>query len=282
MEFKTLVGDVKIPVLGIGTWGMGGGMRRNTTHDKDDILAIKTAIKLGMTHIDTAEIYADGHVEELVGKTIKNFDRKNLFITTKVSGSHLKYDDVISSAKASLRRLKTKYVDLYLIHWPDPKTPLKETMSAMDHLVENKLVRFIGVSNFSVHDMEEAQSYSKNKIVANEIEYSLLVRNRASWVNQMELEIIPYCIENNITIIAYTPLAKGKLAKPGYKLLDELAKKYNKTQAQIALNWLISKKNIITIPKSTDINHLKENLGAIGWKMDSEDIKKLDQFKTKH
>ena len=282
MEAKTLVGDVKIPVLGIGTWGMGGRYERDTSHDKEEILAIKTAIKLGMTHIDTAEVYGKGHAEELVAQAIQGFDRKKLFIVTKVSQEHLRHDDIMSAAKASLKRLKTNYIDLYLIHGPNPSIPLKETMKAMDHLAEKKLVRFIGVSNFSVKEMKEAQSYTKNKIVANQIEYNLLIRNKGMWTTNMESEIIPYCQKNNIIIIAYRPIAKGELAKPGYKLLDELAKKYNKTQAQIAINWLILKKNIVTIPKSTDINHLKENLGAIGWKMDSEDIKKLDQFKAKH
>ncbi len=282
MESKTLVGDVKIPILGIGTWGMGGKYERNTTHDKEEILAIRTAVKLGMTHIDTAEVYGKGHAEELVAEAIQGFDRKKLFIVTKVSQEHLRHDDVIFAAKASLKRLKTNYIDLYLIHGPNLSIPLKETMKAMDHLVENKLVRFIGVSNFSVKEMKEAQSHSKNKIVANQIEYNLLVRNKGMWTTNMESEIIPYCQKNNIMVIAYRPIAKGELAKPGFEVLDKLSKKYKKTQAQIAINWLISKKNVITIPKSTHIEHLKENLGAIGWKMDFEDIKKLDQFKAKH
>lgn len=276
MIYKELVEGVKIPVLGIGTWKIGGDYYPDYSRDKEEIKSIKFAIKLGMTHIDTAEIYANGHAEELVGKAIKSFKRKEIFITTKVSGDHLKYEQVISSAEGSLKRLGIKYIDLYLIHWPSTKVPLKETMEAMDHLVEEKKVRFIGVSNFSVKEIKEAQKYSKNKIVSNQIEYNLLVRNRGEFNVNMESEIIPYCQQNNIIIIAYRPLAYGKLVSFKNKLLDELCEKYKKTRAQIALNWLISKPGIVAIPKASKIEHIKENLGAIGWSLSEEDIRKLD------
>jgi diketogulonate reductase-like aldo/keto reductase len=275
MEYKNLTDEVKIPVIGLGTWGMGGGMVKNTINDAGDITAIRFAIELGMTHIDTAEMYGDGHCEELVGIAIRDFNRENLFITTKVLPEHLRYKDVISAARRSLSRLKTNYIDLYLIHWPNPGIPLKETMRAMDYLIEQKMTRFIGVSNFDVRDIKEAQKYSENKIVAIQIEYNLIVKNRGSLTNSMESDIIPYCHENDILIIAYEPLAKGKLIKQKYRILDGIASKYNKTQAQIALNWLISQMNVITIPKSSNLEHLKENLGALGWRMKEEDINKL-------
>jgi diketogulonate reductase-like aldo/keto reductase len=275
MEYKNLTDEVKIPVIGLGTWGMGGGMVKNTINDAGDITAIRFAIELGMTHIDTAEMYGDGHCEELVGIAIRDFNRENLFITTKVLPEHLRYKDVISAARRSLSRLKTNYIDLYLIHWPNPGIPLKETMRAMDYLIEQKMTRFIGVSNFGVRDIKEAQKYSENKIVAIQIEYNLIVKNRGSLTNSMESDIIPYCHENDILIIAYEPLAKGKLIKQKYRILDGIASKYNKTQAQIALNWLISQMNVITIPKSSNLEHLKENLGALGWRMKEEDINKL-------
>ncbi|KAB2832768.1 MAG: aldo/keto reductase [Candidatus Brocadia sp.] len=173
-------------------------------------------------------------------------------------------------------RLKTDYIDLYLIHAPSPDIPIQETMKAMDFLVEQKLVKCIGVSNFAVEQIKEAQKYTKNKIVANQIEYSLLVRNEGRVMNDMESKIIPYCQENNILVIAWRPLAKGELAKPGLRILDELVKKYNRTQSQIAINWLISKKGIVTITKSTKVEHLKENLGAIGWKLQQEDVDRLN------
>ena len=276
MEFKELSDGVKIPVLGIGTWKMGGGFSADSTHDKEEILAIKAAVRLGMTHIDTAELYGNGHAEELVGEAIREFKREELFITTKVKSENLRYDYLISAAKRSLKRLRTSYVDLYLIHSPNPDIPIEETMKAMDCLVENKLTRFIDVSNFSVEQIEEAQKHAKNKIVANQIEYNLLTRNRGQFTNDMESEIIPYCQKNGVIVIAYRPLTKGELAKPEIKLLDELAEKYGRTQAQIALNWLISKPNIVTIPKAVRVEHIKENLGAIGWRLNEEDMRRLD------
>lgn len=276
MHFKELINGVKISVLGIGTWKMGGGLTVDTAHDKECILAIKTAVRLEMTHIDTAELYGNGHAEELVGEAIQEFEREELFIATKVKQENLRYDDLISAAKRSLKRLRTSYIDLYLIHGPNPYIPIEETMKAMDYLVENKLTRFIGVSNFSVEQIEEAQKHAKNKIVANQIEYNLLTRNQGQFTNSMESKIIPYCQKNDVMIIAYRPIAKGELAKPGIKLLDELAEKYGKTQAQIAINWLSSKPNIVTIPKAVKVEHIKENLGAIGWRLSEEDMRRLD------
>jgi len=276
MEFKELSDGVKIPVLGVGTWKMGGEMVADRAYDKEAVLAIKTAISLGMTHIDTAELYGNGHAEELVGEAIKEFDRETLFITTKVKWSNLRYEDVIEAAKRSLKRLKTNYIDLYLVHTPNRSIPIEETMKAMDYVAENELARFIGVSNFSVEQIEEAQQHAKNKIVANEIEYNLLVRDLGQHTKDMESKIIPYCQKNGIVVIAYRPLANGELAKPGIRLLDELSEKYGKTQAQIALNWVISKPNIVTIPKTVRIAHMKENLGAIGWRLSKEDMRRLD------
>src|SRR3989304_206462 len=166
MEYKTISG-IKIPVLGLGTYGMSGEKKRTAAipeyADKQHIEAIRTAIKLGMTHIDTAESYGNGHAEKLVAEAIKGLDREKLFITSKVSEENLHYDDVIASCKASLQRLGTNYIDLYLIHFPNPNIPIEETMRTMDFLVEKKSVRFIGVSNFSVEQLKEAQKYAKNK-----------------------------------------------------------------------------------------------------------------------
>ncbi len=277
MKHKKLRNGFELPVLGLGTWGMGGRLKTDTSNDKKDIIAIKTAIKLGITHIDTAEIYGNGHAEELVAKAIKGFNRKKLFITSKVSQINLRYDDVIASAKKSLKRLKIDYIDLYLVHAPNQDVPIKETMKAMDFLVNQKLIKFIGVSNFSVEQLKEAQKYTKNKIVTNQIEYNLLVRNDGLFTVNMESEIIPYCQKKDILVTAWRPLVKGILSMPGIPILDKLYKKYNKTRVQIALNWLISKKNIITIVKASNIEHLKEDLGALGWKLKPKDIAKLDE-----
>ena len=282
MEYK-VIGDVKIPVLGLGTWLIGGDTLPDYSEDEQAIQAIKSAIDLGYDHIDTAEYYGNGHCEELVGKAIKDIDRQSLFITSKVWTTNLNYDDVISSAKRSLQRMGTNYIDLYLIHSPSSTIPIKKTMSAFDYLVDNKMVKSIGVSNFKASQLKEAQKYAKHKIVANQIEYSLLTRNigKYSGNRDMESKTIPYCQENDIIIMAERPIERGLILK-SHPLLDSLEKKYKKTKAQIAMNWLISKKNVVTIPKSTNLNHLKENLGSIGWQMDKSDIELLDEIKFDH
>ena len=271
------MGDIDIPVLGLGTWEIGGRMSRDTSYDAEGIAAIRGAIELGYTHIDTAEMYGAGHCEELVGLAINDFDRKSLFITTKVLPEHLLYKELLKAAEGSLKRLKTDYIDLYLIHIPNPRIPIKETMQAMDLLVRQKKIRFIGVSNFSIEQLKEAQKYTENKIVNNQIEYNLLTRHSGMYNVNIESKIIPYCQDNDIIITAWKPLVKGILFRERNKLLEELSEKYNKTLSQIAINWLISKKNIVTIPKSTNTEHLKENLGALGWKLAEEDMTLLDE-----
>lgn len=283
--YKNLTNKFKIPVIGLGTWGIGGFMETDSSSDEEAVQSIKDAIELGYSHIDTAELYGAGHTEELIGNAIKDFNRSKIIITSKVFKTNLKYDDVIASCKKSLEKLQTNFIDIYLVHAPNPQIPLEETMKAMDYLVEQGLVKYIGVSNFSVEQMQEAQKYSKNRIVANQIPYNLATRNInldrntnnvGSCIN-MESEIIPYCQENGIIVTAYRPIERGFLLKPN-SLLDELSKKYGKTKAQIAINWLVSKKNIIAIPKSTSLNHLKENLGAIGRILSDDDIKLLDEI----
>lgn len=278
MEYKTLFLDTKIPVIWLGTWWIWWFMQSDFTDDKKSINTIKEAIKLGYTHIDTAELYGAGHSEELIGEAIQDFDRKQLFITSKVFKTNLRYDDLIKSAKESLKRLKTSYIDLYMIHVPNPEIDIKETMKAMDYLVEKNIIKYIWVSNFNVKQLKEAQSHTKNKIVANQIEYNLVTRTVGEFESctHIESETIPYCQNNDIIIVAYRPIERGVLLK-NHPLLDNLSKKYNKTKSQIAINWLISKKNIITIPKSLNKVHLIENLWALWWKLEDEDMRLLDE-----
>jgi diketogulonate reductase-like aldo/keto reductase len=278
MEYKT-IGEVKIPVLGLGTWLIGGASEADYSEDEQSVHAIKKAIELGYNHLDTAEYYGNGHCEELIGKAIKDIERQSLFITSKVWETNLKYNDVIKSAKMSLKRLQTNYIDLYLIHSPSATIPIEESMRAFDYLVDQNIIKYIGVSNFKVSQLIEAQKHTKHKIVANQIEYSLLTRNKGKYSGNinMESETIPYCQKNEIIIMAERPIERGIILK-SHPLLDGLEKKYYKTKAQIAMNWLTSKKNIITIPKSINENHLKENLGSIGWRLETSDINILDEI----
>ena len=267
MEYKK-VNNIKIPALGLGTWHMGGTLIANHSNDAEYIEAIKRAIDRGITHIDTAELYGAGHAEELVGKVITNYDRKKLFITTKVSPNHLlTKNQVINAAKNSLRRLNTDYIDLYLVHWLPPllyHNALKNSMSAFDQLVEEGLVRHIGVSNFSVRQVKEAQELTKNKIITNQVEYSLLNRNP-------ETELLDFCVKEKVILTAYTPIAKGRLNNEAFKILHEIAKKYKKTAIQVSLRYLLDKENVIAIPKMTSEAHLKEILGCLKWRLKKED-----------
>jgi diketogulonate reductase-like aldo/keto reductase len=278
MEYKELVKSIKMPVLGIGTWGMGGKDTADYSNDAASIIAIRTAIDFGMTHIDTAEYYGAGHAEELVGNAIKLYKREDLFITTKVYRTHLHYADVLSSIKSSLRRLCTDYIDLYLVHWPSPTVPIKETMKALEYCVDEGYIRFIGVSNFSIQLFQEAQSQlEKYRLVADQVYYNLTQVQKTYFNGLSVRDVYSYCKENNVMLIAWSPLEEGKLAKPGFPVLDEMAKTYEKTQAQVALNWLISQKKIVTIPKATNIDHIRENVGAMGWSLSTSDSKRLEK-----
>lgn len=261
MDLKTLGRTgIKVPAIGLGTWEMGGGSSVDRSHDEEAIRAIRKAVDLGMYLIDTAERYAAGHCEELVGEAIKPFRRNDLFIVSKVWLTHLRYDDVLKSAEGSLTRLNTDWLDLYLVHFPNPEVPLSETMRAMEKLVERKLVRFIGVSNFGVSQIREAESYlSGTGLAANQVDYSLLVRGR-------ERDVLPYCQERQISVMAFKPLARpsGDNGLPYDKFLRDIGERYHKTAAQVALNWLIRRGPVIAIPKAANLSHLEENAGAMG------------------
>ena len=267
---KKLKNGFEIPVLALGTWQMGGRFEREKNYDDSkDIEAIQKAYSLGMSRFDTAELYAEGYSEEILGKALKDKERESIFITTKVKGDNLKHDEVLHAAEVSLKRLDMDYIDLYLVHWPDPETPMKETFTALDELVEQGLIRNIGVSNFSAERLEKARKLTKNPIVLNQVHYNLIYREAA-------LEgLLEYCQNNDVLLEAWRPTEKGTLAKPGFKLIDELCKKYDKTPAQIAINWLTSQKNVVTLFKTSDLSHLEENLGAVGWKLETKDMERL-------
>ena len=268
IPLKTLKNGFSMPVYGLGTWQMGGRNEHDPKNDDEaDIAAIKAAIDSGITHLDTAESYAAGYSEILVEKAIKGFNRKKLFIASKAHVEHLGYDDLINAAKASLKRLEISYLDLYYAHSYSHTIPAKETMQAMDALVEEGLIKNIGVSNFTVEEMKEAQSYAKHKVAANQLHLNLKYREAE------RKGLLAYCQKNDVMFVAWRPLQMGmNLDIP---ILQEIAKKYNKTPAQVALDWLISQDNVVTLSKTRNTSHLKENLGAVGWQMEWEDVEKL-------
>lgn len=265
-------GNFSLPVLGLGTWGIGGYDNHNPlNNDLDQIKKLQEAIGLGFTHLDTAEGYADGYSETLIGQAIKEFSREQLFITTKVRRWNLKYDDLIRAAQTSLKRLDTPQIDLYLIHAPNPQIPLQETVRAMDTLKENGLVKNIGVSNFNVKLLEEALANTKYGIVNNQIHYNLAVRDYE------ENMTVDFCRKNGIIVTAYRALRSDQYGPDGMEILSKMGEKYKKTSSQIALNWLCQKPNITVLVKSTNLIHLQENLAALDFNLDQSDIEYLDQ-----
>jgi len=262
---------VAVPEIGIGTMGIGGYFTKDTNHDALHIQVLRKSIDAGMTFIDTAELYAEGHTEELIGKAVEGI-RDKVYIASKVAPEHLKYDDVITSAEGSLSRLRTEYIDLYQIHWPNPSVDLRETLSAMRYLIGVGKVKHIGVCNFSLRELIIAKQLANElgfDIVSNQVEYNLINRT-------IEDDLLPYCQKNEITVIAYSPLDKGMIKK--YKELEPIAKKYNKTVAQLILAWIISHKNIIAIVKSE--HHIIDNACAV-FELKKEDIKHINNtYKT--
>lgn len=255
--WKTLDCDFSMPTIGLGTWLMGG--RETRDPDDDGTLSVKalvTGLELGFRHIDTAEMYAGGFSEEIVGEAISGFDRAGLFLTSKVWKTHLHYDDVLRAAEGSLRRMRTDYLDLYLIHQVDDSVPLRETMRALNRLVDEKLIRFIGVSNFAEERFLHAQGWADSKLVANQIHYNLKVREAE------HSGMLKFCQENDVMLIAWRPLQKGFLLNGTPDCLREVSERYGLTPSQTALSWLTSQKNVVTISMSRSAEHLEENRKA--------------------
>lgn len=277
MIYKDIAG-IKIPAVGTGTWEMGGRDKPDYSKDTHWVNILQKAISLGMWHIDTAEYYGGGHAEELTGLAIRDFKRNEVFITSKVWSTNLKKPDMLRAAERSLNRLGTSFFDLYLIHFPNPSVPVEEAIEAMNDLAEQGITRLIGVSNFEKPQLEKAIRASSIPIAANQIEYGLLSRNQGIYTQNAENDIIPFCKEHNISIIAWRPLGKdnfGKLATN--PLILSLSKKYQKTPAQIAINWVISHDNMITIPKTGSFEHLIDNAEAADFEMHKNDIDALQK-----
>lgn len=267
IPWKTLAGGISMPELGQGTWRLGGVSERDPGNDDArDVAVIRRALDAGLIHIDTAEMYAGGHAEELVGEAIRGVERSRLFLTGKVWKTHLGGDGPLRAAEASLQRLGVDMFDLYLVHQVNPEVPLKETIRAMNRLQRRGLARHIGVSNFSLERLKQAQALSEVPIVANQLHYNLQVR-------EIELSgLLDFCRETGVMVIAWRPLRGADCSVP---LLAELAEKYRRTPRQLALNWLISQPGVVTIVKASDPLHLAENVGAAGWRMAEEDVERL-------
>ncbi len=261
-----------VPVIGMGTWMIEG--RRSKDAERKAIESLRLGLQLGMKHIDTAEMYGNGRAEELVAEAVDG-RREEVFLVSKVLPSNASYQGTLKACERSLKRLKTDFIDLYLLHWPSSEHPIEETMRAMEKLVDDGMIKFIGVSNFDLEQLREAQNaLMKHRIACNQVLYHLAYRG-------IELNLLPYCAKNEITIVGYSPFGHGNFPSShsrGGKVLAEIAKKHNRTMRQVALNFLTRDPNLFTIPKAGNPDHIRENSGAVGnWKLTDEDIASIDR-----
>lgn len=270
MKYVSLQNGEKLPVIGLGTWNMGGGMRPNHSRDELALSAIKYALALGYTHIDTAEMYAAGHTEELVGQAIRDKKRDELFITTKVQPPNLSYRNVLRALDGSLMRLGVSYVDLYLIHWPSGSIPLEETFKALNQSVKAGKIRHLGVSNFNLRLLQNAESLSDTPIVTNQVPYSIYTRQ------YQRNGVLEYCQQNGIVLTAYSPVEEGRLKS--HSLLSRIAEAHTATPFQIALAWLVQQPQVITIPMSQNPEHLADNLAAAELLLTSDEMEAINQL----
>ncbi|ODS54831.1 MAG: aldo/keto reductase [Agrobacterium sp. SCN 61-19] len=258
----TLPGGAEIPTLGFGTWMMG----ETKSEAKAEVDAVRLALDLGMTVIDTAEMYGDGGAERIVGEALKD-RREDAFLVSKVLPWNASYDGTIKACHASLDRLGTDHLDLYLLHWRG-EHPLEDTVAAMEELKAAGRIRAWGVSNFDVDDMEELFSVADGEHCAvNQVLYNLSRRG-------IEFDLLPWCQEHKIPVMAYSPIEQGRILH--HPELIHIAKAYQATPAQVALAFLLERDGVIPIPKTSNIRRLQENREAVDLDISDEDWARLD------
>ena len=260
----TLPSGEMIPVLGQGTWHMAEDPRRRA----DEIAALRLGIDLGMTLIDTAEMYADGGAEELVGQAIEG-RREEVFLVSKVLPHHATRRGTIEACDRSLMRLDVDTIDLYLLHWPGT-IPLEETLDAFDALIGAGKIRYWGVSNFDVADLEELVDLTGGEQVAtDQVLYNL---NRRG----IEFDLLPWCRRSGLPVMAYSPIEQGRLLRhPG--LLAVAARHPGVTPAQVALAWVLRQDGVCAIPRAGKPAHVRENRAALDIRLTSQDLADLDR-----
>jgi len=249
--------SVQIPEIGLGTYQYTGGSE-----------LLRQGIEFGAAFIDTAELYQN---EDAVGQAIRGI-RDRVFIATKTH--HWRYSEVLQCAEASLGRLGIETIDLYQVHWPNAAIPIEETMGAMETLVQQGKVRFIGVSNFTVPELVRAEAaLSRVRIVSNQMRYNIVDRT-------IELHLLPYCRRQGMTLIAYSPLGhnfSNVLQADRAGVLAQLSKSTGKTAAQLALNWCVAKPGVVAIPKTESVAHLQENCRSSEWRLSNEQVALLER-----
>ncbi|MDQ2991298.1 MAG: aldo/keto reductase [Candidatus Eremiobacteraeota bacterium] len=253
-----------VATIGQGSWNLPESGAKRTEAKR----ALLRGIELGMTHVDTAEMYGGGAVESALGEFLVGVPRQRLFLTTKVLPSNATYDGTVAACERSLSRLKMDYVDLFLLHWAG-RHPLEETMRALETLVEQGKTRFIGVSNFDLDELREAQSYLRaHPIASNQVLYNLTERG-------IEHRLLPYCAEQSIALVGYTPFARGKTSR-SEAALTAIATKHDATTHQVMLAFLTRTPALFAIPKAASIAHVEDNARAAELRLDAEDLAAIE------
>jgi diketogulonate reductase-like aldo/keto reductase len=244
----------ELPVVGLGTWDLDDDTVRGS---------VRAALDDEYTHVDTAEGY---HNEGAIGETLADDDRDDLFLTSKVLPKNLDYGGVVEACERSLDRLGTEYLDLYLIHWPNPAISLRETLDAMETLHDRGKIRNVGVSNFNGYQLSNALHISDVPIAVNQIEFNPQFQRP---------DLVEYCQSEGVAVEAAAPLARTSILDND--TVRELADEYDKTPAQIVLRWAVEK-DIVVLPKSSSTAHVAENVDLFGWELDPEDHRRIDDL----
>jgi len=258
-----LPSGAEVPVLGMGTWHMAEDPRLRN----EEIAALRQGLDMGLTLIDTAEMYGDGDAEKLVGEAIAG-RRDEVFLVSKVLPSHATRSGTISACERSLQRLATDRVDLYLLHWRE-SVPLEETVEAFSALVRAGKIRNWGVSNFDVADMEELIEVPGGEAVqTNQVLYNLTRRG-------IEFDLLPWCRKRALPVMAYSPIEQGRLLN--HATLQKIAEQYDATPAQVALAWVLRQPGVVAIPKASNPEHVQENRAALAIHLTKNDLQALDR-----
>lgn len=262
MRTIRLASGKAIPVFGLGTWQMG----ENSGHRQTEIDVIRYALDLGITLIDTAEMYGDGGTEEVIAEAIRG-RRDDLFIVSKVYPHNASYDGVIDACERSMRRLDTEYINLYLLHWPG-SISLTETFDAFHHLQDNGKIGDFGVSNFDLNQLQNIPADDHNRLGCNQVLYNLAQRE-AEWA------VTDWCRKRGVPVMAYSPLDQASSLLQSQAIAD-VAMRHSATVAQIALAWLLHQPDTIVIPKSIRPERIKENYASLAIQLSSQDLADID------
>ena len=252
-----------VPVLGQGTWNMGEDAR----HRQEEVAALRLGLDLGMTLIDTAEMYANGGAEEVVAEAMAG-RRDEVFLVSKVLPSNASRKGTVEACERSLKRLRTDRIDLYLLHWRG-RFPLAETLEGLEALVRAGKIRHWGVSNFDTDDMEELVRLTGGGAVAtNQVLYNLTRRG-------IEFDLVPWCRERSIPLMAYSPIEQGRMLN--HPLLKRVGARHGATAAQVALAWLFRQEGVMVIPKAGRLEHVRDNRAALDLRLEDQDVVELNQ-----